>query len=359
MSSLDPRLNPGAPWNTTVVPGLLFDLLVKLPLIASDAIVALLLYRLVKSQIRDESLATSGSLLWFLNPLTIWVSSAWGAFDTLPALFTVLALYFMFGKKFIHSGISLTLAIAMKYYAVVLTFPLLLLAWGRGGRRGLVESLGGMALVSLLLFIPLISETATNFASIAGGQTPTGLYYSGLSFWTAITLFFSGFAQTIVSGGIIVALLGASYFWMWRRRANNDLESAAAYFGLPILMLLLAFRFVGENYFIWLLPFGTILALKRTRVTLLFWSLSLLALVSALTDSLLPYYMLPMASWIGGYLVSIIEAVAPYRVAPQGVVTGAISLGKVFLSVLGVSATAIVALTGREWVRSLRTGLKS
>ena len=349
ISSLDPRLNPGAPWNIPLVPGPLFDLLVKLPLIASDAVVALLLYRLVSNQMGDERLATSASLMWFLNPLSIWVSSGWGTFDTLPTLFTVLALYLLFDKKFTYSGISLALAIAMKYYAVVLVFPLLLLAWGQGEKRGFFRSLGGTAATSLLLFIPLFGETTSAFVSLASAQAPSGLYYSGLSFWTAITLFFSGFPQTIVSGGIIVLILGVSYFWMWKRRLQTDLGSAAAYFGIPILALLLGFRFVGENYLIWLLPFGSILALKRRRVTLLFWSLSLLALVSALTDSLLPYYMLPMASWIGGYLVSIIQAAAPYRVASQGVVTTAFSLGKIFLSALGVCATAFLVFLGREW----------
>jgi len=354
ISALDPRLNPGAAWNITIVPGPLFDFLVKIPLIVSDAIVALLLYRLVKSQMGDERLAASASLLWFLNPLIIWVSSGWGTFDTLPALFTVIALYLVFDKKFAYSGISLALAIAMKYYAVVLVFPLLLLAWGRGGRKGFVGTLGGTTITSLLLFIPLFGKTASAFASLAGGQAPSGLYYSGLSFWTAVTLFFSGIPQTIVSGVVIVALLGVSYFWMWRRRARTDLESATAHFGLSILALLLGFRFVGENYFVWLLPFGSILALKSRRATLLFWSVSLLALASALTDSLLPYYMLPMASWIGGYLVSIIQAAAPYRVAPEGMVTGALSLGKVFLSALGVCAAVFLALVGREWVRGLR-----
>lgn len=353
MASLDPRLNPGVQWNITVVPGPLFNLIVKLPLIVADVLVALLLYRLVREEMGDERAATAVSLLWFLSPLTIWVSSGWGMFDTLPTLFSVLALYLLFHKKFAYSGVSLALAIAMKYYAVVLVFPLLLLTWGRGGKRAFVESVGGTAITALLLFIPLTRETTSGFVSLVSGQSASGLHYSGLSFWTAVTLFFSGFPQTAVSAAFIIGFLGFSYLWMWARRVKVDLPFAAGCFGLSILPLLLAFRFVGENFFVWVLPFGAIMASKSGRATLLFWSLSLLGLVSALTDSLLPYYMLPMAPWIGGYLVNLIDAVAPYRVAPQGTVTGAISLGKVFLSALGISATAILALTGREWVQCM------
>lgn len=357
MSSLDPRLNPGAPWNITIVPGPLYDLLVKLPLIASDTIIAILLYQLVKRQLGDEKLATSVSLMWFLNPLTIWISSGWGMFDTLPALFTVLALYFIFSKRFAYSGISLAVAVAMKYYAVVLVLPLLFLAWKQGGKRGFAESLGSTALTSLLLFAPAISETTSGFASLASGPTASGLYYSGLSFWTAITLFITGVPQTIISGAIIIALLVVSYAWMWKRGSKVELKSAATYFGLPVLILLLAFKFVGENYFVWVLPFASVLALGGKRVSLLFWLLSGVALVSSLTDALLPYYLLPMAPWIGGYLVSVLQAVAPYRVAPQGSVIEALSLGKVILSALGISAAAILALTGRKWIKDLRTGL--
>jgi hypothetical protein len=348
MSSLDPRLNPGAPWNITVIPGPLFDMLVKLPLIASDALVALLLYRLVRNQTGNEKLANLVPLIWFLNPLTIWISSGWGTFDTLPALFTVLALYLVFDGRFALSGISLAVAIGLKYYPVVLTLPLFILALDRGGRRGLAESLGSTGLTSLLFFVPSLSDVTSGFTFLAGGQVPSGLHYSGLSFWTGITLFFPASPQTIVSAAITIMLLGVSYLWMWRRKVNVDQESGAIYFGLPILVLLLAFRFVGENYFVWLLPFGSILATTRTRISLLL-ILSLLALASALTGSFLPYYLLPVASWNGGLLVSIIEAAAPYMVAPGGTVTAAASLGKVLLSVLG-SATAILTLTGYEWV---------
>jgi hypothetical protein len=357
MASLDPRLNPGSPWNITVVPGPLFDLLVKLPLIASDALVALLIHRLVRREAGDERLATSASLLWFLNPLVIWVSSGWGMFDTLPALFTVLALYLVLGRRFAYSGVSLALAVAMKYYAVVLVIPLLLLAWRRGGRRGFAESLGGVALAGAALFAPLIVQTAEGFASLATGPTPAGLYYSGLSFWSAISLSFAGVPIGIISGATVVALLGAAYVWMIRSNTEVGLESASVYFGLPVLVLLLAFRFVGENYFVWLLPFASVLALRSRRIRSLYWAVSLVALVSSMTDSLLPYYLLPAAPWIGGYLVEVLQAVAPYRVAPQGSVTGGLSLGKLLLSALGVSAAAVLTMTAREWAKSLRARL--
>lgn len=357
MSSLNPALIPGSPFTILVVPGPLFDLLVKLPLILSDLIIALVMYKLITRHVGDERIAVSAAALWFLNPLTIWVSSGWGMFDTLPALFTVLGLYFLLDKKFVYAGALIAMAIEMKYYAVVLIFPLLLVSWQKGRWRGLAESSGGGAAVTIILGAPLLAETASHFTSLVGGSASSGLSYSGLSFWTAITLFQTGISLSLVSDVLVVALLAIAYVLMWKRSPAPDLFSASIYFGLPILLLLAAFRFVGENYFVWILPFAAIVASRGGRYRVLFWAMSIVALLSSMTDSLLPYYMLPIAPWIGASLVSLLGSVAPYRVAPGGSVTQAISLGKVYLSVVGVSATAILVLTAREWLRELRANL--
>lgn len=207
--------------------------------------------------------------------------------------------------------------------------------------------------LTLVLSAPLLSETASSYASVVGGSASSGLSYSGLSFWTAITLFVTGINFSLISDALVVALLAIAYVWMWRRSPVFDLFSASIYFGLPILVLLAAFRFVGENYFIWVLPFAAIIASRGGHYKVLFWAMSILALVSSMTDSLLPYYVLPMAPLIGHYLVGILGSVAPYRVAAGGSVTQALSLGKLYLSAIGLLATAILALTAREWIEGL------
>lgn len=108
ISSINPVLVPTVPPGITLVPGLLFDFLMKLPLIASDTIIALLIYKMSNRYFSKER-AVFATALWFLNPLTIWISSGWGMFDTLPALFTVLSLYFILEKKvrFIRNCICL------------------------------------------------------------------------------------------------------------------------------------------------------------------------------------------------------------------------------------------------------------
>jgi hypothetical protein len=342
ISSLNPLLNPGAPWNITVVPGLLFDLLVKLPLIASDTIIATLLYRVVMRCSASERMATSASLAWFLNPLVIWVSSGWGTFDTLPTLFTVLSLYFILEKRFAYSGLALIVAIAMKYYAIVLVIPLLLIAWKEGNRNGIVKLLSSMAIASLVLFAPFFSGVTLGLSQVVG-TSQSGLSYSGLSFWSAITLFISVSNQSILSAGLIAVFLAVAYYWMARRRPNGP-YSYVIYFSLSIIPVLLLYRFVAENYFVWWIPFASILTVQNSRGRALFWILSGVALLSSMTDSLLPYYMLPMAPWIGRYLVDLLSFLSPYRIASSGSIPGTLSVGKIFLAGLGILTSALLAL---------------
>ena len=351
ISSLNPLLNPGAPWNVTVVPGLLFDLLVKLPLITSDLIIALLIHKLVLTHMNDEKLALLASALWFLNPLVIWISSVWGMFDTIPTLFTVLALYFLLEKHFVYSGVSIALAIAMKYYAVVLIVPLMIIAWKDGKAKALVRSFGGVTIASLLFFLPSLVGTGSSVAFLTNGLSTSGLHYSGLSFWTAITLFADVRNQSLFSGVLVLTLLLGSYAWIWKRQSPTNLFSASLCFALPILTLLLGYGFVGENYFVWVLPFAGILASKKVRTIALYWLISIVALVSSTTDSLLPYYMLPIAPWIGGNLINLLTAVSAYRIAPEGVIRAGISAGKILLSALGISSAILIVANVRGWIK--------
>ncbi len=101
----------------------------KLSVIASDVIIAFLLYRLVMKRLKDERLAIAAS-----RPMYPQSSGYNGSlpdeerFDALPALFTVMAFYFVMENRFACSGVTIVIAIATKYHAVVLIPPLFVLA---------------------------------------------------------------------------------------------------------------------------------------------------------------------------------------------------------------------------------------
>jgi hypothetical protein len=286
----------------------------------------------------------------------IWISSGWGTFDTLPALFTVLALYFLSEKKFAFAGGSLAAAIAMKYYAIVLIIPLLILAWKSQGIKGAYKVFASVGLSILVLFLPAAKGVISGFSHVTSATASSAIHYSGLSFWTAITLFHSNFNQTAISSTLIVIALAISYFWMWKKRSfGNELWYSAIVFMLPMISLLLFYSLVGENFFIWILPFVSILSLKGNWIKRLYWILSLIVLITSMTNSLLPYYMLPVSPWIGGWLVNILHGVSPYRIAPTGEVAQGVSIGKSVLVTLGISASAMLIMLYYKSTSAVKT----
>lgn len=355
MASLDPRLNPGPQWGITIVPGLLFDFLVKLPLIISDILVAVVIYRMVYKSLHDERTARSACILWFLNPLVIWVSAAWGMFDTLPALFTILAVYFTMEKKFLYGSVALVVAIAMKYYALVLVFPLLLLAWKEGGKKGLIRT-AATTIISLgILLAPSFSSSKLALIQVASGPALSSAYYSGLSIWTIVALFSTADVALLSSGAVALSLL-LVYYHILTKRGENGLLPVISSFALPLVPLLLLYTFVGENFLVWLMPFAAILGSTGGITRRLCWSLSTVGLISSFTDSLLPFYFLPVAPWVGGILVTILGFVEPYRVAPSGAVVTGITIGKVFLASLSIASCSILLFLAMRWAKSRDLG---
>ncbi len=275
-------------------------------------------------------------------------------FDTFPALFTVLALYFVLQRKFTITGLFIVAATLTKFYAIVLLVPLILIVWRKGGLRSAWWFLGTTSLFALLAAIPLFF--ISNPLSYVTATTPSlAFQYAGLSLWTAVSLIFSGPYLNLISYALVIAGLSFVYFFMFRTKSSyGELTTIVSYFLIPIIILLLFFKFVGENYIVWLVPFSAILAVSNTRILKTHWSISLVALLSSVTDSLLPYYMLPLSPWIGGFLASMLGLVSSERIAPNGTVVQGITFGKLFLSALGLISFVILVLMLLESLRIVK-----
>lgn len=345
VSALPAVLNPGSQWNISLVPGILFDFIIKLPLILSDTLVACLLYKITSRATNNKKSATFAAAIWFLNPLTIWVSSGWGTFDTLPTLFTVLALYFLYEKRLISSGIAIVIAAIIKYYAFALIIPFLILSYRIGARRGILKSLSAIIVGSSALLVPSLEDTLSRVGGLGTGSLATGLHYSGISVWTSITLFYSKFDQSIVSSSITVVALIISYYVIWRQVYSMDsLVPPLLAFSFPTLVVLLLFRFVGENFLIWILPFLALYSIKDNWIRTVSIALSALGLVSSVTNSLLPYYMLPVSPWLATWMEWILRVVNPYRVSSSGSIAEGLTTGKLILMSYGILAFLMIGL---------------
>jgi len=341
ISALNPRLNPGPQWGISIIPGLLYDFLLKLPLILADALVTIFLFKIVKSEWKDDKTASFVAAAWFLNPIVIWVSSGWGMNDSLPALFTVLSLYFVLKGKNSSSVFSLVVATLLKFYALAIFIPLLAIIWRRSGFRAMLISLVPSTILAALASLPLLF--VTNPLSYVEPASSAASQYAGFSVWTSLWLTGSAPNVSAVAAVLTGISLIASYYFLLKKQSQHDkLTIVSCFFLIPIIALLLFYKFVGENYIVWLIPFSAILTAKSRRIDWTHWSISLLSFVSSITDSLLPYYLLPLSPWISGLLIGMLGLVAPARVAPTGTAPQGITIGKLFLSGLGVISFIIL-----------------
>ena len=124
------------------------SVLVKLPAVAADLTIAVLLYVAAASSVRGERMPLLAAALWALNPAAIYVSSYWGQVDAIHTLWMVAALLAALRRRPGWSGLWLGLALLTKLQAVVLAPLLLLIAWREGPRvagRGVVATVATLA----------------------------------------------------------------------------------------------------------------------------------------------------------------------------------------------------------------------
>jgi hypothetical protein len=89
------------------------NLLLKAPCIISDIVIGFLIYSIVQNFV-GKSKAKLAFGLWFLNPVVIVTGSISGMYDTIVALFTLLAIYLATKKVFFGAGLAFTVGFLFK-----------------------------------------------------------------------------------------------------------------------------------------------------------------------------------------------------------------------------------------------------
>ena len=199
MSSLPSVLNFYPELNATIVPDFLFNFLIKLPLLFSDILAALLLFKIVKTLSGNKGLAEKAALLWFLNPYLMWISAVWGMWDSMAAMFSLLSLYFLINKKITLSAVSLVLGVASKLYPAMFLLPITFY-FIRSNSTGKFKTLAKFYFIFvvglMLLILPFFGGVTTFFGTLfVPNQTTVGNFASdplnhplafGLTYWSVL-----------------------------------------------------------------------------------------------------------------------------------------------------------------------------
>ncbi len=209
----------------------LFSLLVKLPPLAFDVLMALLLARLVRDQglwpPQRSRRGWNPALLYLCHPAVLFVSGYWGQPDVIETYFVMLAMALMLQRKPEAGWVAAALALLMKPLAAPF-FPLLaLLTWVRSGWRRLLT--GGLAAGTTILaglapfmmagrgpdvaqrlftdidLMPYTSVNAHNLWWLLGPWKPANAQWIG------------PLTPKTIGLGLFAIAYAAVLWWVWRR----------------------------------------------------------------------------------------------------------------------------------------------
>jgi len=233
-------------------------LAIKLPLLLSDAAVAVVLWKLVRARLGTGS-ATWVAAGWFLNPLVVWASAVHGEPDTFAALFMLLALWMLLTERPFPAGVFLSLAVFTKLYPLLLLpLAIALLATstvGPAGREVRWRVLGrfGVGLVlgaaPFLIWMPGLVRLLTQGGGSAsyGGLSVLVVYNAAVPRGWGVLGFVQSWPHAVwllyvLMGLAAVAAVGGAVLLARDRRAGRWPVGSGA---TPVLAALAAWVVVG------------------------------------------------------------------------------------------------------------------
>jgi hypothetical protein len=122
-----------------IVPNfLLYNLALKLPIIAANIGLAYFAAQLLRKMGVEEKKSRRAWIFLLFNPFLLLTSAAWGEFDPVVALLVLVALYFLSEGGLLRSAILLALAISLKPTPLPLILVVFLYLAGRSFRRTII-----------------------------------------------------------------------------------------------------------------------------------------------------------------------------------------------------------------------------
>ncbi|HEY6377905.1 MAG TPA: glycosyltransferase 87 family protein [Candidatus Dormibacteraeota bacterium] len=250
-----------------------FTVLGKLPIVAADLTVALLIADHLARRAHRDALVATGVALFFLNPLVLYNGAFYGRFDSVALALLLLALrsYQLDGARTWRFAVLYALAVAAK------TFPIFLLPWllwrGRCDRAKVLAAL--VAVVGVLSAPYLLTSPAAFLRDLAvynGSKLP-----GDLSWQRALLDVASPDTVRLVT----YLLLGAFALALVMLARLDDV---VIYLAVAILLFLVASKVIIEQYFLWPMPFLIFIAIDgRSRQAA--FTLGVMTAVGMLTNS--------------------------------------------------------------------------
>ena len=298
-----------------------FLLIIKLPSIITDALIALLLSK--RSMIC--------AYLYALSPYSILITAIWGMFDNMVALLLLLTVMLLEKGEYVKAGVAYSISL-MKFYAIYAIVPILVFLWRRGGWRAFALFAPGLIigqLPTLYFFLtnPEKFLTVLSFHAerIGGGITPVN------ALWTVLNL------QYQIDASRIIGLIGLA---VWTATSICVVKlKTPTYQAIIATMLAGLFlgKIVNEQYLLCIYPMLLIaesklarnlekwlIAFAMARSTPVYFAMPLLANSPVFWTILPGWYMLLTQEWY--YFISYVVLFALGTVFFFRIIIGIFSL---------------------------------
>lgn len=218
---------------------------IKLPLFLFEFLVGFLLIRLIQDQ-KQKKIAL---ILWFFNPVNIYVVCLMGQFDVIPAFLSILSIYLVFLNQWGWAAFVLGFGGALKTYPL-LFLPFLIIA----SRKRWIEQLG-------LLLIGLSPYIVTVLPFLGSKPFLESVLISGLSQRMFLLGLPIGFGEQI-----LVVLFGLVMLFLFFVDSKKDRKSNLLGNFLAIILIILGGSHFHPQWFIWALPFLAILVASNKKL---------------------------------------------------------------------------------------------
>ncbi len=224
-------------------------ILLKLPLLVADILIAFLLLNYFKKREDGEKAFT----LWLFNPFTIILIYAFSNIDIYAVLLTVIAFLYIKREKLITASVFLGLAISFKLYPLLFV-PFLFLK-SKKIKDKILTTLIPIS-IFVLSIIPFWSEAFVKSALV-----------SGLSTRIFSPSFEIGFGESIIAG---LFLLSALFVYAYL----NDHKIKLFNYFVILLLIIFSFSHFHISWLLWIAPFLVILAIKKPQLSwpIFFWA---------------------------------------------------------------------------------------
>lgn len=220
--------------------------ILKVPNLICDLLIGLMLLKMVEAKYKTRVL-----ILWFFNPLTLYINYGLANFDIVPTTLILAALYFYQRNNFTKSGLALGAATAFKIFPFVLWPFFIVSIFKLKGREEALKYILTVLASCFFLNFPWTTDLIDVYNS---GLTNRAL---------ALKVPFINLDLPIVY--IILAALFLLYFF----KKNYQPLNLSKYI-FAVLLVLLSVTAFHPQWWMWLLPFLVILCAQNLLYLFLF-----------------------------------------------------------------------------------------